>query len=457
MSADGDVTWQKALEINLDQSIYGVLAEIGAGQEVARWFFRVGGAAGTIAKSMSAYDMTVSDQIYGKAGRYVSRERLEAMLDHEYGLLVERLGEARGGQTCFFAFADTVAARNYQGTNTCHGWVGLRFQVAPGAAPSDVLLHVVPLDDTNAAQQEAIGTLGVNLVHAAFRARTGGLEPFLRALLDGLSVDRLVIDAVHLAGPAFPPASPVDLGLALVRAEVAHAVLLEPGGALTPPVDVVRKRPIVIERGRFATRTDAYARLLTAGLESLRAELPGSERPPLGLFELSVASVRETPPTEALRERIEALLPHGFPVLVSRLRESFQLTHYLRGMSHEALRFVAGTSSIVELLDDRHYVHLPGGLLEGVGRLLADNVRVYVHPMEVEAFRTHLASFGFDLSTLSFPGGGSVSAQNLMLHGPLGYLYGHLLARGWIVPIPAAGAAPVPVPPAIPGALAARG
>jgi hypothetical protein len=447
MSADGDVTWQKALEINLDPKIYGVLAEIGAGQEVARWFFRVGGAAGTIAKTMSAYDMTVSDQIYGKAGRYVSRERLAAMLDHEYGLLVERLGEARGAQTCFFAFADTVAARNYQGTNTCRGWVGLRFQVEPGAPPSDVHLHVVPLDDTNPAQQEAIGTLGVNLIHAAFRLRDQGLEPFLRALLDGLDVQRLVVDAVHLSGPAFPPADPIDLGLALLRAEVARAILLEPGGALTPPVDVVRKRPIVIERGRFATRTDAYARLLTAGLAQLGLEATAAERAPLGLFELSVASVREAPGPEELKARLQALLPQGYPVLVSRLRESFQLTHYLRRMSHEALRFVAGASSVVELLDDKHYGHLPGGLLEGVGKLLADNVRVYVHPMEVEAFRKHLLSFGFDLATLSFPGGGAVTANNLMLHGPLGYLYGHLLARGWIQPIPAAPAS-APPPPA---------
>lgn len=442
MSAEGDITWQKALEINLDPKIYGVLAEIGAGQEVARWFFRVGGAAGTIAKTMSAYDMTVSDQIYGKAGRYVSRERLVAMLDHEYGLLVKRLGESRGAETCFFAFADTVAARNYQGTNTCRGWVGLRFQFEPGSEPSDVLLHVVPLDDTNAGQQEAIGTLGVNLIHAAFKQRGSGLEAFLRPLLDGLSIQRLVVDAVHLSGPAFPPADPIDLGLALMRAEVARAVLLEPNGALTPPVDVVRKRPVVIERGRFASRTDAYARLLAAGLAQLEQELPDAERAPLALFELSVASVRESPSPEELKARIQALLPQGYPVLVSRLRESFQLTHYLRRMSREALRFVAGASSVVELLDENHYGHLPGGLLEGVGKLLADNVRVYVHPMEVEAFRNHLASFGFDLATLSFPGGGAVTANNLMLHGPLGYLYGHLLARSWIVPIPAAKRSP---------------
>lgn len=438
MGADGDMTWQKALDINLDPRIYGALAEIGAGQEVARWFFRVGGAAGTIAKTMSAYDMTVSDQIYGKAGRYVSRERLVAMLDHEYGLLLDRLGASRGQQTCFFAFADTVTARNYQGTNECHGWMGLRFQHEPGAPPSDVHLHVVPLDPSNAGQQEAIGTLGVNLIDAVFHGRLGPPVDLLRRLLEGLSLDRLEIDVVDLSGPAFGSFEPVDLGLALLRAEVARCVLLEPPGALVPPRDVVRKRAIVIERGRFASGSEAYARLLAAGLAQLRAEFADLQRPPVGLFELSVNSIRESPNPEELAPRLRALLPMGYPVLVSRLRESFQLTHYLRRMSREALRFVAGPSSLVELLDEAHYGELPGGLLEGVGRLLADNVRVYVHPMEVEAFRTHLSSYGVDLAGLSFPGGGAVTAENLRLHGPLGHLYGHLLARGWIVPIHAA-------------------
>ena len=438
MSGEGDITWQKALDINLDARIYGVLAEIGAGQEVARWLFRVGGAAGTIAKTMSAYDMTVSDQIYGKAGRYVSRERLLAMLDHEYGLLLKRLGASRGGQTCFFAFADTVAARNYEGTNECRGWVGLRFQHEPGAPPSDVLLHVVPLDATNAAQQEAIGTLGINLIHAVYRGRLGPPVELLRTLLDGLSLDRIELDVAHLSGPAFGAFDPLELGLALLSAEVARCVLLEPPCSLVPPIDVVRKRAIVIERGRFASGSPVYARLLAAGLDQLNTELPNLERPSIGLFELSVNSIRETPGTQELAHRLGALMPMGYPVLVSRLRESFQLTHYLRRLSHEALRFVAGPSSLVELLDEAHYRELPGGLLEGVGRLLADNVRVYVHPMEVEAFRNHLTSYGVDLAGLSFPGAGAVTAENLQLHGPLGHLYGHLLAGGWLVPIVAA-------------------
>jgi hypothetical protein len=297
---------------------------------------------------------------------------------------------------------------------------------------------VVPLDDTNSGQQEAIGTLGVNLIHAVFHGKDRRPEPLLRALLDGLSLERVEVDVVHFDGPAFPQADHVELGMSLLRAEVARCILLDPVAGLVPPADVVRKRAIVIERGRFASANEAYARLLVAGLAQLRTEVGECERPPIGLFELSVNSVREAVDDEVLKGRLRGLLPLGHPVLVSRLRESFLLTHYLRRVSHEALRFVAGPSAVVELLDEVHYKDLPGGLLEGVGKLLADNVRVYVHPMDVEAFRRHLTGIGIDLSQLSFPGGGAVTATNLMLHGPLGHLYGHLLARGWIMPITAA-------------------
>ena len=167
MRSSLDPTAERALKLNLDDEVYGTFAEIGAGQEVARWFFAVGGAAGTVAKTMSAYDMTVSDAVYGKAARYVSRQRVQEMLDHEYGLLHERLDAARGERTRFFTFADTAAARSFRGGNECHAWLGVRFQHACRAEPSDVLIHVRMLDATNAAQQEALGRLGVNLLHGA--------------------------------------------------------------------------------------------------------------------------------------------------------------------------------------------------------------------------------------------------------------------------------------------------
>src|SRR3954470_18394309 len=178
-------THTKPLAINLQASIYGSFAEIGGGQEVARWFLTVGAAAGTVAQTISAYDKTFSDDTYGAGTRYVSRERLSAMLEREYRLLVDRLGPTRGPQSRFFAFADTVATRNYKGDNEQHGWVGLRFQAEPLAAePSDLLLHVNLMDPTAAEQQQSLGVLGVNLLYSAYHARDGGAEAFLRSLWD---------------------------------------------------------------------------------------------------------------------------------------------------------------------------------------------------------------------------------------------------------------------------------
>jgi len=195
-------TNQKALKINLDPLRYGTFAEIGAGQEVARWFFKVGAAAGTISKSMSAYDMAVSDAIYGRCKRYVSRERLQSMLDHEHRLNIERLQSSRGGSTAFFAFADTVAARNYQGTNECHGWMGVKFQAHPRDEDSQIIIHVRMLDHENGLQQEALGIVGVNLLYAAFFLHH---KPhlMLESLLDNLTTDRIEIDMVDFSGIEF--------------------------------------------------------------------------------------------------------------------------------------------------------------------------------------------------------------------------------------------------------------
>ena len=202
MSDAADPIAQRALAINLDRQVYGTFAEIGAGQEVARWFFSVGGAAGTVAKSMSAYDMQVSDAVYGRSKRYVSRERLEKMLDHEYGLVCERLGEARGGNARFFAFADTAAAKSHAGGSDWHAWMGMRFQHRPGGEAHDVILHVRLLDPTNARQQDALRRLGVNLVHACVHHRDDP-QRLVGSLLDDIGRDRLEIDWVGLRGPAY--------------------------------------------------------------------------------------------------------------------------------------------------------------------------------------------------------------------------------------------------------------
>src|SRR6185503_7436977 len=265
-----DDTHRRALAINLDASSYGVFAEIGAGQEVARWFFRVGGAAGTVAKTISAYDMAVSDAIYGKGERYVSRDRLVAMLDKEFSLMLERMSPERATRQRFFVFADTVSARNYAGTNEAHGWLGIRFQHEPQAPHSDVLLHVNMRDRSNLLQQQALGVLGVNLIYTAFH---GGDTPeaSMQSLFAGLSIERVELDVVELNGPRFSQKlNARQIGLKLVRGNFAGAVIVSPeSGELAQPSDLLRKRPVVLERGAFSTPQSVAALDLSAASRML--------------------------------------------------------------------------------------------------------------------------------------------------------------------------------------------
>src|SRR6201989_3577171 len=228
----------KALSLNLDLSKFGSFAEIGAGQEVARWFLFVGGASGTVAKTISAYDKEVSDDLYGAGSRYVSKQRLEAMLDNEWTQLLTQLSKTRGSQTRFFCFVDTVSARNFAGTNDPHGWVGLRFQLHPGGPPNDVLLHVNMRDPSNVLQQQAIGILGVNLIYAAFfEGQTK--ESFLEGLAEDVVEERIEIDYVDLRGPAFESWDRRELLVHLVRAGFAEAVFFPSKGSPVPPAEVL--------------------------------------------------------------------------------------------------------------------------------------------------------------------------------------------------------------------------
>ena len=240
VSSEGD-THQKALRINLDPRWYGTIAEIGAGQEVARWFFRVGGAAGTVAKTMSAYDMSVSDAVYGAANRYVSSDRLQAMLDHEYDLNVERLGDARGDTTSFFAFADTVVARSYLGNNECHGWMGVKFQSHPRDEPSQVLLHLQLLDNEAALQQEAIGVVGVNLLHGAFFEHHEP-ERLVEHLIDRLSTGRIEIDMIEFRGIEFRNVDNRFMALKLVQVGLSGVAMFGPEREVLQPSEALRRK-----------------------------------------------------------------------------------------------------------------------------------------------------------------------------------------------------------------------
>jgi hypothetical protein len=425
-------THHKALAINLDRNIYGTLAEIGAGQEVARWFLQVGGASGTVAKTISAYDMTISDDIYGKVGRYVSRERLAGMLDREYGLLQRRLSPTRGGEATFFVFADTISARNFAGTNECHGWVGIRFQATPGGEPNDILLHLNLMDDTNLLQQRAVGVLGVNLIHAAFHRRAG-LRTFLAALLDELSPGRIEIDMIHASGPAFAGVDDRDAALALVREGLAEAVLFSADGAIRPPSEVIRKQPLVLEPGVFDEVIPVHSKMLAAAGRELESELGRIEPAPLPLFVLT--SRRPSGPAataEELRTRLDRLAGLGTGVLVAGPAEVYRLVAYAMRYTKEPIRLVLGVVTLAQVLLERQYEHLDGQLLEALAKLFAFNVRIYAYPTAVDDFRrategTPIASWIDSTSTAS-----TIDAGSLRPPRPVAHLYSYLVEAGFL-------------------------
>jgi hypothetical protein len=279
-------THQKALNTNLDPTTFGSFAEIGAGQEAVRWFLTVGGASGTVAKSISAYDKEVSDGLYGPGSRYVSKERLEAMLESEWAQLLNQLTRTRGSQTRFFCFVDTISARNYAGTNEPHGWVGMRFQVQPGSEPNDMLLHVNMRDPSNVLQQEAIGILGVNLVYAALY-QLQSKESFLENVAQDVE-ERIEIDYVDVRGPAFQSWGQRALLVHAVHAALAQAVCFPSNGPPLPPMEVLHKKAVVFAPGTFEHVDPRYAKtheqMLAAAIEHLRGEIIEEKLPPDRLF-----------------------------------------------------------------------------------------------------------------------------------------------------------------------------
>ncbi len=434
MSVEIPSTHQKALSINLNDKIYGTIAEIGAAQEVARWFFRVGAAAGSVAKTMSAYDMQVSDDIYGQAGRYVSRERLSSMLDKEYGLLVERLAEKRGHDTRFFAFCNTVAARNFAGTNECHGWVGLRFQSQVDGEPNNIILHINMLDDTNIAQQEVVGILGVNLIYSAFFG-PGNPDMALDSLTDNIGTGRLEADLVDVSGPAFAGIESTSTGMAIVQSGLAEAVLFDSAGNQQPPTEILRKRPAIIKRASLRYSSTIGSTDFDASAHKLLAELPDQEKSPLYITEVSISSVHAGVDNgvDQLLKHIRELLVKDEWVMLTRLRQSFKLNSYIRRYSQQPLRYVMGVSTFVMLLSEKFYVDSGGGLLEATGKLFTDGVKVYVRTMRTEDFHAHLGSVGLDSDWFELPDNTEfVSIHNLAFRGPLHRLFQYLLESGCI-------------------------
>ncbi len=374
-------THQKAVQINLDNSKYGTIAEIGAGQEVARWFFRVGGAAGTIAKSISAYDMTVSDAIYGASGRYVSRQRLETMLGHEYRNLTEYLAPKRGENTRFFVFADTVAAKSYTRTENWHGWMGIRFQTRPGSDPSQIILHVSLLDRETTLQQEAIGILGVNLIHAAL------FEPnpvaVVQEQLDGLSHERIEVDLIEFSGPAFAQVDNRLMSLELVHSGLTSAAMFTAEGKVVLPAEACYKRPILVLRGRFRPVTNHTVDMLTCALSQFQREPENQGEDILVVTEMTLRHLQEGDVIDDrdYLDRVDLLRTLGRPVLISNFGEFYRLANYLQRHTSKLIGLVVGVPTLREIFEEKYYTHLAGGILESFGRMFKNDLKLYVYPL----------------------------------------------------------------------------
>jgi hypothetical protein len=380
-------TRQKALALNLDKAKYGNIAEIGAGQEVARWFFLVGGAAGTVAKSTSAYDMAVSDAIYGPTKRYVSRERLQAMLEHEFAQVLDRLGSARGDTTAFFAFADTVATRSYSHHEDGRGWAGIRFQARPREAPSDIIVHVNLKDTSATRQQEALGVLGVNLIHGAF-FRHGDPAALIGSLMDELSRERIEVDMIKLAGPAFDGVDNRLMSLQLVEQGLTDAAMFTAAGEVVQPSEVFYKKPILVERGSFRPITKLTLDLLEGARAQFLEDPAVKGQEPVVLMEMTLRNLTDgSGVTDGSRvdhadflARADLLGLLGHDVLISRFEQFYQLAEYLGSYTDRQIGIAVGLPSIREIAEEDYYKGLDGGMLESTGRLFQRSVKMYAYP-----------------------------------------------------------------------------
>lgn len=374
-------TDQKALAINLDKYKYGSIVEIGAGQEVARRFFSVGAAAGTIAKTMSAYDMAVSDDIYGHVDRYVSRARLLQMLDKEFTQVVERLAHLRAKNTTFFAYAATVTARSFKQKNECHGWVGIRLQLHPGAEPSDVVMHVRMLDNDNALQSEALGILGVNLVYGAFQHYQNP-EWVVEGLADGLGSDRIEVDVIHFSGPYFEEVENRLMNLHLIRSWLTRAVVFNPDGELVVPGELFYRKPVMVMRGSFKPVTLVNVDMMSAGVKQFSQLAAVDENEIVSLAEITMNSLASGDNVDGadFLARIDLLASQGYTVMISDYVRFFRLRAYLRRYTQKPIGIVLSVRDFDFLFDEKYYEGLEGGILEAFGKLFPDNTHVYVYP-----------------------------------------------------------------------------
>lgn len=405
---------EKALKINLDPSIYGTIAEIGAGQEVARNFFVAGGAAGTIAKTMSAYDMNISDAIYGKEpdGRYVSRSRLEKMMEREYNLLVERLELVRASDTIYFAFADTVVAKGYKSDRDCHGWMGIRFQHSPLSSHNSIVLHVRMKDDSNVQQQQALGILGINLIYGAFYLRQEP-ETLISSLLDGLSTSRIEIDMIKFDGNFFQDVDNRLMALHLVQSGLTHSVFFTSDGNPVQAYDLLYKKDVMVLRGSFRPFTLVHMDMYNTSINAWKAQAKEDAGHLVFLTELSMSHLMAFGSLDKsdFLGRIDTLCGMGFDVQISDFSYFFQLKMYLSQFTKNPISFVLGIKNIAEIFSPDRFTEIPGSIVYSLSQLFSGSTRIFVYPKLLKTGEIR------QVSEMSFETGSEYLFQHYLKNG----------------------------------------
>ena len=412
-TADLD-TYQKAHAFNMDRAPYGTIAEIGAGQETVRWFFKVGGAAGSIAKSLSAYDMKFSDSIYGDCKRYVSRERLQSMLNTEYRLLNERLGEARGKECTFFAFANTVATFSYTQKTAGHGWLGIKFQTCPHDEASQIDLHVALKGSSATQDQDTLGVLGVNLIYGAHYQYQDPVA-LLKSLMDGLTPDQLEIDMVDFSGPAFEKTDNRLMALRLVQYGLTQAAMFTPDGKLVQPSDALYKKSVLVERSRFRPPTNLNINLLDCAYLDFCKEPDVNCNEVVVLSEMTLQNLIDGDDinVEDFLQRVDILCALGKNVMISNYGEFYRLAQYLFRLTSMPVAVALGVPTLKQIFNEKYYENLEGGILEAFGRLFRNDMRMYVCPAIEQD-------------------GSLTTVHELSVQKHLRHLYSHLLENGYI-------------------------
>jgi len=368
-------TAEKALSINLNRPLYGTLAEIGAGQEVARWFFKVGGAAGTIAKAMSAYDKTFSDAVYGveDSGRYVVEDRLKKMLQHEFQLLEDRLTEPDLKEKYFFAFADTVAAKSYKYNGDCHGWMGIRFQRDATEAHSQIVIHVRMLDKTPLQQQEALGILGVNLIYGAFH-HFDNRDHFTKSLGDGHLPGRVEINTIRFQGPAFEKEiNPISDNLYLIKHGLTPSLLIKGNGTSNPLSEELYKKQVICYRYEDLRSPKLFIEVLENGKKDYCGNKTEGSCDPILIHELFAEDFSKL--NGALTQKIHSLVEKNQNILLTTLKQGFELTEHIGLFTDNHINLILQTSQLSLIVNELN-IHS----LEPVARVFNDTTRIFIHP-----------------------------------------------------------------------------